>query len=608
MTITTMSLSRVLVAFASLLTPFAVAFADAQVRDAQTGPPRDGARAAPAGTATLGGTVVNEDAAGRPIRRALITLAGAGLAGTVQVVTDDAGRFVFAQLPAGRYTLTADKPGHVRTYYGSKRFGRGPAMPIALADGQRVVELSIRLLRGAVVEGTVVDEHGTPLSSAQVMILQPTFVNGVRKLTAVPNVTPWATTDDRGRYRIYGLAPGEYTVRAGGSPLPGGARLTTAADVEGATRELQSAARGAIDGSRVESPQVSRTGSYFPGVPDPAQAELFTLGPAEERTGVDIQSVLVRSSRLEGLSIGPGGQPLTNVLVGIANLGSGSLFSSPGIIRPRPDGRFALASILPGRYAFFGRGTDADTNPTPDIPLPLWTWTEFTIGEQDVSDVVMPFAPGVSVSGRLTFQGSQPVPEVAKLRVSLTAVPAIPGTMLNLPAVTPQPNGTFEITGVPPGRYRLSVAGAGAWSLRAAIVNGADMLDTPLEVPPGQNVGDVAVTLTDRAAEVSGTLFDQLGRPAPEYGVVMFSTDRQHWATSPRRQTGVVKLASDGTFVVRGLPPGEYYLAAVTDPDPSQLADPAVLEQLAGASLKLVLPEGEKKVQDLKLAASPQIF
>jgi hypothetical protein len=550
----------------------------------------------------LGGTVVSETEPGRPVRRALITLAGAGLAGTVQVVTDEAGRFVFAQLPAGRYTLTADKPGHVRSYYGSKRFGRGPAMPIAVADGQRIVDLSIKLLRGGAVEGMVVDEHGVPLASAQVTILRPSFVNGVRKLAAVPGVMPWATTDDRGRYRIYGLAPGEYTVRAGGSPLPGGVRQTRAADAEAAARELQSGVRAANEAGRAEAPQVSRLGSYFPGVPDPSQAELFTLGPAEERTGVDIPIALVRSSRLDGMSVGPGGQPLTNVLVGIANLGSGSLFSSPGIVRPRPDGRFGLASILPGRYAFFGRGTEADTNPTPDIPLPLWTWTEFTVSEQDVTDVVMQFSPGVSVSGRLTFQGSQPVPEVAKLRVSLTAVPAIPGTMLNLPAVSPQPNGAFEITGVPPGRYRLSVAGAGAWSLRAAIVNGADMLDAPLEVPSGQSITDVAVTFTDRPAEVSGTLLDQLGRPAPEYAVVMFSTDREHWGASPRRHSGAVKLASDGKFVVRGLPPGEYYLTAITDPDPSQLADPVVLEQLAAASLKLVLAEGEKKVQDLKLA------
>ena len=60
-------------------------------------------------------------------------------------------------------------------------------------------------------------------------------------------------------------------------------------------------------------------------------------------------------------------------------------------------------------------------------------------------------------------------------------------------------------------------------------------------------------------------------------------------------------LDLDGAFTVRGLPPGEYYLTALTDLDPAQLADPAVLDQLATMSLKIVLGEGERKVQNLKL-------
>ena len=54
-------------------------------------------------------------------------------------------------------------------------------------------------------------------------------------------------------------------------------------------------------------------------------------------------------------------------------------------------------------------------------------------------------------------------------------------------------------------------------------------------------------------------------------------------------------------FAVNGLPPGEYYLVAVTDVEPSQLADPAFLESLSTGGLRITLSEGEKKVQDLKL-------
>ena len=131
------------------------------------------------------------------------------------MTTDDTGRFAFPDLPAGRYTITAEKPAYVKSYYGSKRAGLGPAMPIALAEGQRLIDVRSPLLRGAVIEGTVFDENDVPMADAQVSVHQPVLLNGERKLVSPPG-SQWTTTDDRGIYRVYGLAPGEYTVRAGG--------------------------------------------------------------------------------------------------------------------------------------------------------------------------------------------------------------------------------------------------------------------------------------------------------------------------------------------------------------------------------------------------------
>jgi hypothetical protein len=62
-----------------------------------------------------------------------------------------------------------------------------------------------------------------------------------------------------------------------------------------------------------------------------------------------------------------------------------------------------------------------------------------------------------------------------------------------------------------------------------------------------------------------------------------------------------VKLDSRGSYRISGLPPGTYYLSAVTDAEPSELADPSFLEQLAAASLTFTLKEGEVKVQDIKM-------
>jgi hypothetical protein len=110
------------------------------------------------------------------------------------------------------------------------------------------------------------------------------------------------------------------------------------------------------------------------------------------------------------------------------------------------------------------------------------------------------------------------------------------------------------------------------------------------------------VVLTDQPTVVTGTLVDQLGRPAPEYAVVMFSTDRVQWLSSPRRMTGLVRLDSAGAYRITGLPPGSYYLSAVTDASPQQLADPTFLEQLIPGALTVTLTEGQQKKQDLKLA------
>ena len=133
------------------------------------------------------------------------------------------------------------------------------------------------------------------------------------------------------------------------------------------------------------------------------------------------------------------------------------------------------------------------------------------------------------------------------------------------------------------------------------MLNGRDTLDTPLDVRRGENVEGLTVTLTDHPTELAGTLFDQLGRPSPEYAVLVFSTDRAHWTTAPRRISGAIKLGFDGKYKVTGLPPGEYYIAALVDVEPSQLTDPSFLEMLIPASIKVSLGEGEKKTQDLRL-------
>ena len=382
-------------------------------------------------------------------------------------------------------------------------------------------------------------------------------------------------------------------MRSSGGTIGGDVRLVTPADLDTAMRPPPAAGAS----TPPEPPQVRQAAAYYPAATDATGAVFFTLAAGEERAGIDLRLALVRTAKIDGVALGPGGQPLRNIMVGIANASTGSIWASSGFVRPGEDGRFSMPGMPPGRYVFFGSGSEGTAAGGPQL---LWTETEVIVNEQDVS-AVLQFSPGATVSGRIGYTGAPVASGITAVRVALTPVPTIAGALLAPVPASVQADGTFRVSGVAPGRYRVAVTGSGAWSLRSAILNSRDTLDTLLDVAPGQSITDLVVTLTDRPTEVSGTLVDHLGKPAPGYAVVMFSTDRAHWSIAPRRSSGVVRLRTDGTYRIAGLPPGEYYLAALIDIDSSQLSDPSFLDQLAPASIKIVLSEGERKVQDFRL-------
>jgi hypothetical protein len=564
--------------------------------------PRDLQAQRPTGSALVAGIVLVDDTAGRPLRRATVTLAGGDSRVGRQTVTDDRGRFVFDHLAAGRYTLVAEKPGFVRTFYGSRRPGRGPAMPIAVADAQRLADVIVKLVPGAVIAGTVTDEHGAPIASAQVSARQPLSVGGERTLVEPPPPVQYATTDDRGRYRLYGLPPGEYTVFASGaSGMFNGVIETTQTEIDAAL-QAQGSRRGGVPGTGATSPppsMVSRAGMYFGGA-DSGAAELFKLAAGEERSGVDLRLPLVGVGRIEGTITGLDAAQ-QGVFISIVDATRGVLWASPGVIRPDPDGHFSTPALPAGQYRFVGRtsGRRAPGAPVTTTASTLWMDATVSIDRGDVTGVVIGFERGTTVSGRVAFGGSAPPPTAARL--VLVPVGAIAGSIAGRSETAIGADGTFAFDGVAPGRYRVDVENIAPWSLRSAILGDRDTLDAPFEIRAGENVDGLALTFTDRPSEISGTLFDQLGRPAPEYAVVAFAADRALWGSAPRRMSGAVKLGSDGRFKLTGLPPGEYYIAALIDADPRELNDPSFLEQLIPASIRISLADAEKKVQDLRL-------
>src|SRR5579871_4633774 len=167
--------------------------------------------AAPAGTAQLSGRVVTADAGSTPVRRAIVTIKGSELPLGRSVVSDDVGRFVFERLPAGHFTVTASRAAFLSMAYGAKAPGR-PGTAITIAAGERATEITVRLVRGAVIAGTVRGEDGEPVSGVGIAVI---LMGRAAAAASGPQLFSAAYyTDDRGGYRIYGLEAGTYLVAA----------------------------------------------------------------------------------------------------------------------------------------------------------------------------------------------------------------------------------------------------------------------------------------------------------------------------------------------------------------------------------------------------------
>ena len=89
--------------------------------------------------------------------------------------------------------------------------------------------------------------------------------------------------------------------------------------------------------------------------------------------------------------------------------------------------------------------------------------------------------------------------------------------------------------------------------------------------------------------------------PAPDYFIIVFPADRTRWY-SGSRHIQATRPGTDGRFSIANVGPGDYHLAAVTDVDQFEWFDPAFLDQLVPAAVKVTLVEGETRTQDLRVS------
>lgn len=597
---------------------------------AQQQPARDAAaaQAAPASTGAIAGVLIAPET-GRPVRRARVSISGGDPRISKSVSTDDRGQFSFTELPAGSFMVSAVKPGMLDVTYGQKRPGSGrPGTPIQLVAGQHLDRLELKMPRGGVITGMILDERGEPSFGTTVRAMRYVMNSGERTLQSAGT----AQTDDRGIYRINSLLPGDYIVNATPRDADVGAgakmdmEMVANAKMAAAAAVPGEAARAALDMQKMLDQMAAAVAEaakdvaagyapvYYPGTTIGSSASVVALDIGEEKSGIDVSLQIVPMTNVSGVVTGPDSALPPGTSVILLDTGQTLPGSSPRSARVGPDGRFVVGGVPPGPYTLVARASSGSTREITQIPggvksetfpsgTQYWAIADVSV-DRGMPPVALTLQPGMSVTGRLVFEGA-PVPaDVTKVRVSLSPVGqgAAAETGNGIRPVSLEADGKFTLSGLVPGRYRLTLAlGMPGWSLKSSLVNGQDSLDLPFEVKANESVAGAVMTMTTRMTDLSGAMQTSTGQPSADYTVIAFASDNRFWTPRSRR-IQATRPGTDGRFSFSDLPAGEYRLAAVSDVEPGRWFDPAFLRQLVGSSMAVTLGEGERKTQDLRVA------
>ena len=555
----------------------------------------------PAGRIT--GQVIAGDN-GRPVKRARVFVTAAELPGGRGVLTDDQGVFDITELPAGRYTLTVSKSGFVALSYGQRRPLQA-GTPLQLGDGQQIKGIQFQLPRGSVIGGRVLDEDGEAMPGVMVRVMRYQYLQGERRLMPAGG----GQTDDKGQYRVWGLMPGDYYVNAvarGGAvgPVPfgpfggpggGGAGGGGRGGFGGfAGRGGRGGAGAGPAGNDQESTNYAPT--YYPGVPSVNEAKPISVGLSAEVLDINFNMQLVRVARIDGHVLNPDGTPVTGGNINLTIDAAGGRGTQIGMTyggRIQWDGAFTINNVPPGRYLLRARGDDGE--------IPQFASQGLSVNGQDLPDLTVILASGATISGTVSFAGAPgSTPDMAQFRIIAPGV--------DQSDVGPQPNarvgkdGAFELAGVPAGSHLIRSAGnARGFILKSVTINGRDVTDTPMPLRSGETLENVTVTFTDQQNEINGIVTNEQGTPVPDYTVLAFSTDSSLWRPQSR-QIMTARPDQTGKYRIRGLPRGEYYLAAVDPAEQGEWFEPAYLDEHRVGAARVTLSDGDTKTQDFKIA------
>ncbi|HVD93792.1 MAG TPA: carboxypeptidase-like regulatory domain-containing protein [Vicinamibacterales bacterium] len=488
----------------------------------QTQPPRSG-QTPVAGAAQISG-LVKSAAGDAPIGRARVSAMSDALPEARVTISRADGTYAITDLPAGNYTISVTRTGFAPQAYGQARAQAGT--PIAVGAGEHVRGIDVALVPAGSISGRIMDEDGTPFAGAVVEAVITRFESGSDTLFSVAS----AQTDDRGEFRLFGLAPGPYYVSAG----------------DPAFRSV-STPKGVLHYSP----------TYYPGVASADQARQITVNAKGESPRAEFRLQLVPPARVTGRLLSFDARQLLNGAIMMNPIEGEGIPIVPAIDPSiQPDGRFSFGQVVPGRYQIRARAQ------TDKAGAALFAVFTIDVHGTDVGGVNMTLRPGAVVDGKLIVERTRGTPAPALPTIRVRAPFADGNGFGDALTGTVQPSGAFALRGLMKGSHQLVVDGLQPpWVLKSIVHHGSDLTDLPIDVAEKQEFRDVRITITDAGSDVSGVVRDARDLPVAHTAVLVFPRIPLYWIRTNRRMR-IVYTDPDGRFNLPGLPAGEYLAVA----------------------------------------------
>jgi Carboxypeptidase regulatory-like domain len=292
-------------------------------------------------TGSVSGQALYEDT-GKPVRHARIVLMEEHGQSAAFGVTDRSGKFHISKVAEGNYFVDVESPGcisAVSTFKAAELDQASTADLSRLKDDYLQIKVEAgqdsnipaQCRRGGAISGTVFYEDGAPAPDVQVNIFRRSD-SGTQQVISGLSLSALTgnKTDDRGRFRISGLASGEYVISALEPSAQGDSEQLFAASFMG---------RGGIA-------QI-----YYGDVTSIKEAKSLKIGVGEEIPDADIHLLARKLHAISGIVVFRDDQHVVSRAAVELRMKSGDKDSVASTVTNSDDeGKFVFDDMPDGAY------------------------------------------------------------------------------------------------------------------------------------------------------------------------------------------------------------------------------------------------------------------